>query len=93
MGESNSAATGHRRQAALGGQILSSFRVLLKTPIHLIWDVLKMRRAVISYVNRFFSVTTPELGDVCYRRVVQRPESVLVEGFNTLLKANLDTIR
>ncbi len=64
-----------------------------KKPIHVIWHIFKVGWAMITDVDRFFTVSAPELGDVCNSNVIQRPQRVLIERFDALLQANLNAVR
>lgn len=44
-------------------------------------------------INWLFAKTSPELRDVGDRNVVQRPQSVFIEGSVTLSQTDFDTIR
>jgi len=71
------------------GPILMNHR---KKFIHGVRNVLKVRWKMISDVYRLFAVAAPKLRDVCYRSVVQDPESIFVESLNPLLETDLNAI-
>lgn len=63
-----------------------------KEPVHLVWDIFEMRRTVISNINRLFPVAPTKLGDICDGCIIQNPERVLVEGFDSLFQADFDAV-
>ena len=48
---------------------------------------------MVPNIDRIFTVAPAKLSYVRYRRIVQRPERVLVEGFDALFKSNFNTVR
>lgn len=60
--------------------------------VHLVGDVLKVRRKVITHVNWLFAVAPTELRNIGNGRVVQRPERVFVEKLDPFCQPNLNTV-
>ena len=63
-----------------------------KEPVHFVWNVLEVRRTVISYVNGLLSVASPKLGDVCNCRIIQGPKCIFIERFDPFSQADLDAV-
>ena len=61
--------------------------------IHQFWHFAKMGRNVASNINRLFTKSAAELGNVCNRDVVQSPERIFIESRMSLLESYLDTVR
>src|ERR1700733_67263 len=60
--------------------------------IHPIIYLIEMRRLMISYVDRFLAKSSPELGNVSYRRMVERPEKIFIKRDRPLHQPDLDAI-
>src|SRR5215469_4910252 len=63
-----------------------------KEAVHLIRNFLEVWWNVVSHVNRFLAIPPSKLGNICHRNVVQCPQRILVEGFDSLFEANFDAI-
>ncbi len=69
--------------------ILMNYR---EKPVHLVWNVLKVRRRVLTDVNWFLAITTSELAKIGDRGIVERPERVLIEELDTLKQTDFNAI-
>lgn len=64
-----------------------------KEPVHEVRNFTKMRRKVMTDVDRIFPVTAAKLGDIGDCCMVQRPQRVLVKCLDSLFQADLNAIR
>ena len=63
-----------------------------KERIHEFGHIMEMRRQVIPHSDRSLAVAATELADIRNSRIVERPQGVLIECLDALLKADLDAI-
>src|ERR1039458_8334983 len=64
-----------------------------KKTVHLIGDVLKVRREVIPDIDWLFAVAPSKLGNIRDSRVIQGPKRVFIEKLDALLQANFNAVR